>query len=217
MDLILTILAGLGAILFIIGYLGFVTAGFKHHFVTGIISSLPILNIVTIPALWRNANWKLIMSTFGLVLIIASWFLGANNGIQKLFTLVKGDNISSSVPFVNSKPSPTNITSTIIASPVGTKTIKPYVNQQRVVDESNMQALPKKALYKISFEKIPLDKIHTLLNNVVQIIRYDNQQLEGKVIKITTSSLFIKNNNALENELPIANIKRISLMVKKAN
>ena len=218
MDYILTIVAGIGIILFLLGYLGFVVAGFKHHFVTGIISALPILNIVTIPALWRNANKKLMMSTFGLVILIASWFLGANTGIQRLISLVKNDDASASqTSFVDSNTSPEDAKSSVSTNPASPQIIKPYANQQRAIDESDMQALPKKALYKMSFEEIPLDKIQTLVNRVVKIVNNDNKQLEGKVINITAGSIFIKNSRGLENELPIANIKKISLMVKKAN
>ena len=215
MDYILTIVAGIGIILFLLGYLGFVVAGFKHHFVTGIISAFPILNIVTVPALWRNANKKLMLSTFGLVILIASWFLGANTGIQRLISLVKNDDASASqTSFVDSNTSPEDAKLTNPASP---QIIKPYANQQRSIDESDMQALPKKALYKMSFEEIPLDKIQTLANRVVKIVNNNNKQLEGKVINITAGSIFIKNSRGLENELPIANIKKISMMVKKAN
>jgi len=218
MDYILTIVAGTGIVLFLLGYLGFVVAGFKHHFVTGIISAFPILNIVTVPALWHNANKKLILSTFGLVILIASWFLGANTGIQRLISLVKNDDASASqTSFVDSSTSPEDAKSSVLTNPASPQIIKPYANQQRSVDESDMQALPKKALYKMSFEEIPLDKIQTLANRVVKIVNNNNKQLEGKVINITAGSIFIKNSRGLENELPIANIKKISMMVKKAN
>jgi len=62
MELAFTIIAGLGALLILFSYLGFVFAGFRHHFVTGIISALPVLNIVTVPALWPKARKKIIIS-----------------------------------------------------------------------------------------------------------------------------------------------------------
>ena len=83
MELAFTILAGLGAFLILIGYLGFVFAGFRHHFVTGIISALPVLNIVTVPALWPKAGRKVVTSILGIIIVLASWFLGANTGIPK--------------------------------------------------------------------------------------------------------------------------------------
>ncbi len=196
MELGLTILAGLGALLFLMGYLGFVIAGFKHHFVTGLISALPVFNIVTVPALWRKTSRKVITSTVGLVIVVASWFLGANTGIQNLITMIKGDKPTISQPTIQNPSTPLN---------AGT-------NIQPTIDESKMQALPKKALYRMAFEAIPLDKIQTLKDRVVQITTSNGDTLEGRVSNLTASSITI-----LGNELAIANIKKISLMVKKSN
>ncbi len=189
MELGLTILAGLGALLFLIGYLGFVVAGFKHHFVTGLISALPVFNIVTVPALWRKASRKVISSAIGLVLVIASWFLGANTGIQNLIAMVKGDK-----PIVSQS----------------TTSLDTDTSLQPTINESNMQALPKKALYRMAFEAIPLDKIQTLKDRVVQITTNNGDKIEGRVSHLTASSITVQGN-----ELAIANIKQISLMVKK--
>ncbi len=195
MELGLTILAGLGALLFLMGYFGFVVAGFKHHFVTGLISALPIFNIVTVPALWRKTSRKVITSAIGLVIVVASWFLGANTGIQNLIAMVKGDKPAVSES-TTQKPS---ISSEANTSPPA-------------IDESKMQALPKKALYRMAFEAIPLDKIQTLKDRVVQITTRNGDTLEGRVSNLTASSITIRGN-----ELAIANIKKISLMVKKPN
>ncbi len=197
MELGLTILAGLGALLFLMGYLGFVIAGFKHHFVTGLISALPVFNIVTVPALWRKTSRKVITSAVGLVIVVASWFLGANTGIQNLIAMIKGDKPTVSQPITQNSSNPLDAAST---------------NPQPTIDESKMQALPKKALYRMAFEAIPLDKIQTLKDRVVQITTSNGDTLEGRVSDLTASSITI-----LGNEFAIANIKKISLMVKKPN
>ncbi len=203
MELIFTILAGLGALLFLVGYLGFVFAGFKHHFVTGLISALPVLNIVTIPALWRNASRKVIISAIGLIIIGASWFLGANTGVTKYISSLKKDNqtvqTSITTPLVTTDNIPTSHTQNSLTS-----------NIQQHTDDSKFQALPKTALYRMSFELIPVDKIQGLKNRIVKIITTRNTQLEGQVESVNISSIVIDGS-----ELPIANIKQISLMVKK--
>ena len=191
MELGLTILAGLGALLFLMGYLGFVIAGFKHHFVTGLISALPVFNIVTVPALWRKTSRKVITSAIGLVIVVASWFFGANTGIQNLIAMLKGDKPTVSQP----------------ATPLdGNASLQPTIN------ESKMQALPKKALYYMTFEAIPLDKVQTLKGRVVRITISNGDNIEGRVSDLTASSITVQGN-----ELVIANIKEISLMVKKSN
>ena len=196
MELGLTILAGLGALLFLMGYLGFVIAGFKHHFVTGLISALPVFNIVTVPALWRSTSRKVITGAIGLVIMVASWFLGANTGIQNLVAMVKGE-----------KPTITQqTTQNPSASSDTSSSLKP------TIDESKMQALPKKALYRMTFEAIPLDKIQTIKGRVIQLTTSNGEKIEGRVSHLTPSSITV-----LGNELAIANIKQISIMVKKPN
>jgi hypothetical protein len=207
MELTFTIVAGLGALLVLIGYLGFVFAGFKHHFVTGIISALPVLNIVTVPALWRNAGSKVIISIVGLAIVIASWFLGANTGIQKYIGMLKGEKQTSQTTITSM---PVTGTTTISATPSSSTQIAPAAMPS--IDESNMLQLPKKALYRMHFEIIPIDQVQSLKDKVVKIITTKGDQLEGRVNSVTASSIVIQNN-----ELPIANIKQISLMVKKAN
>jgi len=211
MELAFTILASLGALLILIGYLGFVIAGFRHHFVTGIISALPVLNIVTVPALWPKAGRKVVTSLLGIIIVVASWFLGANTGIQKYVGMFKGNKQATqtviTAPSINNSTASTNTPSSSSA-----QVIPSAANSQRTIDESKMQQLPMKALYRMSFEIIPVDKIQSLNNRVVKIITTNGDQLEGRITNISASSIVIQNN-----ELPIANIKQISLMVKKAN
>jgi hypothetical protein len=204
MELVFTIIAGLGALLVFIGYLGFVFAGFRHHFVTGIISALPVLNIVTVPALWPKAGRKVMTSLLGIIIVVASWFLGANTGIQKYVGVLKGNDQTTQT--VSTTPS-TNSTTII-----NTSSSSLAAGSQYTIDESKMQQLPKKALYRMKFEIIPVDKIQSLKGRVVKIVTTNNDQLEGRIANITSSSIFIHSN-----ELPIANIKQISLMVKKTD
>jgi hypothetical protein len=204
MELVFTIIAGLGALLVFIGYIGFVFAGFRHHFVTGIISALPVLNIVTVPALWPKAGRKVMTSLLGIIIVVASWFLGANTGIQKYVGVLKGNDQTTQT--VSTTPS-TNSTTII-----NTSSSSLAVGSQYTIDESKMQQLPKKALYRMKFEIIPVDKIQSLKGRVVKIVTTNHDQLEGRIANITSSSIFIHSN-----ELPIANIKQISLMVKKTD
>ncbi len=212
MELAFTIIAGLGALLILIGYLGFVFAGFRHHFVTGIISAFPVLNIVTIPALWHKAGSKVISSFIGLIIVIASWFLGANTGISKYMGMLKGDTQTSQTAITATTNNPITGTTKISAAPSGLTQVAPVAIPSRTVDESTLLQLPKKALYRMDFESIPLNQIQSLKGKVVRIITTKADHLEGRVSNVTASTLMIKGN-----ELPIANIKQISLMVKKAN
>lgn len=228
MELILTIIAALGALLFLFGYLAYVGSGFKHHFVTGLISIFPVLNIVTVPALWHKTSKKLIISVLGVALLGGSWFMGADKGISKTLALIKGESTQEtvvasnpSIPLPIKQSSGTTIASgtTTISAPTSNQTTasKPYANQQRFIDESKMQGLPGKALYRMTFEAVPVNKISTLTGRVIQITTNNNVQHEGRVVKVLNSSVFLKQKNTVVNELPIANIKQLFMMVKKAN
>jgi len=222
MELALTIIAGIGALLFLMGYLGFVVAGFKHHFVTGIISALPVLNIVTIPALWYNARKKFFLSVLGIALVGGGWFMGADKGINKTIALLKGEKVEQ---VSNSGQRPLTITtatgSTTITTAPPSQTpatfSNPYTEKQRYIDESNVIPLPRKALYSVRFEDIPLSNISALKGRTIQIVTKGNKHYEGRVTALSISSLVVQSRGSVVNELPIANIKQLLLMVKKAN
>lgn len=227
MELALTIIAGLGALLFIIGYLGFVVAGFKHHFVTGIISVLPVLNIVTIPALWYTASKKIIISTLGIIIIAGSWFMGADKGINKTLALLKGESSQNTVISSNPAQSTTTNSSGLrITSPstspspqqINQSTAsKAFASKQRyIANEGGLQGLPSKALYRMAFESIPVDKISALSGRIIKITTNGNELYEGRVTKVSNSSVFLKSGNTTVNELPVGSIKSLQLMVKKA-
>ncbi len=81
-ELVLTIIAGVGVLLFLVSYLTYIVTGFKHHFVTGIISALPVLNVVTLPSLWDKGRGKFLTGLVGLVLAGGAWVLGANKTVN---------------------------------------------------------------------------------------------------------------------------------------
>lgn len=219
MELALTIIAGIGALLFVFAYLGYVIAGFKHHFITGIISALPILNIVTIPALWYKTSKKILLSILGIIIVGASWFLGADKGINNTIALLKGKPKQNTVVLTNPSQNATNRSSILVTTPqINQQTAsKPYASKQRFINDNNLAPLPGKALYHMQFEVIPLKNIGTLQGRTIQITTNSHETYEGRVTKITNSSIVIQSKSTEANELPIANIKQLRLMVKKAN
>jgi len=206
MQLALTILAGLGALVFLICFLGYVIAGFKHHFVTGLISMLPVLNIVTLPSLWDRNSRKFIIGFIALVITLGAWLLGADRGITNL--LPNNNSTNEEVVISNTTISKTD--------KKNTKTVKKQ-NPKKTTsyNHGDLQELPSKALYKMGFEVVPINQISTLKGRIVQITKNNNDIIEGRVINIAAGSILI--DGFFENELPIASIKELKLMVKKAN
>lgn len=232
MEITLTIIAALGALLFLIGYLAFVVAGFRQNFITGIISALPVLNIVTVPALWHKTSKKLMISVLGIAITTASWFFGADANIKKLLFhsnnadmrnvgMNTGANISSPTINVsqNVKQGSRQVVGTTVIRPSDeTVSAGPFANtQRRLIDESEMQELPKRALYKLAFEAVPVNKVKTLKGRIIQLISNKNKLIEGRISRVSNSSVFLHSGRtiSIENEFPIANIKQLRLMVKR--
>ena len=211
MQLVLTILAGLGALIFIFCFIGYVLSGFRHHFVTGLISMLPVLNIVTLPSLWDKNSKKFLTGLVALVITSGAWFMGADNGYKNL---VSRGNLSNNEEVVISSASNNTATSKTSSADVQknsnsvTKTTYKY-------DEEDMFALPSKALYVMGFDIVPINQISSLKGRIVQITKNNNELIEGRVKSIAPGSVIV--DGLLENELPIASIKQLKLMVKKAN
>ena len=213
MQLALLILAGLGALLFIISFLGYVISGFRHHFVTGLIATLPVLNIITLPSLWHKSSRKFIVGLIGLIIFIGAWFLGADKGIQNLLSR-QASSVSKEVVVISAAPSNSQQQSTNTNQAV-TISAPMKSNRSQSLNEGDMLDLPKKALYKMGFDIVPVSQINTLQGRIVQITKTDNTQVEGRIKNVAAGSVIL--DGLFENELPLASIKQLKLMVKKAN
>ncbi len=208
-ELVLTIIAGVGVLLFLVSYLAYIVTGFKHHFVTGIISALPVLNVVTLPSLWDKGRGKFLTGFVGLILAGGAWILGANKTVNNY--LANKNNGPSEAMILRSD----NTQSGILTNKGSSNNLNTSTIQSRPIDESDMLGLPSKALYSLQFDPVPVNKINTLQGRIVKIINQQNEEVEGRVKAITASSVIIEGK--YENEIPIATIKQLLLMVKKAN
>ena len=209
MQLALLIFAGLGAVLFLVSFVAYAISGFRHHFVTGIISMLPVLNIITLPSLWYKSSRKFIVGFIGLIIFILAWLLGADQGIQNLLSRQDKpiDNASLNVATTQKnqqKPSVLN-TSSVAVTP----------NRSLLLNEENMVDLPKIALYKMAFDTVPVNQISNLQGRVVQIIKTDSSRIEGRIKSVSPGTVVLE--GLFENELPISSIKQLKLMVKKSS
>jgi hypothetical protein len=231
MELALTLIAILGFLLFILSYLRFVFAGFKHHPVTGALAAIPVLNVLVLPTLWYRTGKFLVFGVFALALAAGAWFMGAERGINKYTSLLSG----KTLPAVT-QTTQTPVPAAMPESPQKTSTQTGQAPNQQVasqsqpvpatpkpqfkaisIDESKLQSLPGKALYKMSFEDVPVGNIKTLLGRIVRLLDKDHTSIEGRVTAVGASSVSIQqtNSSGANLELPIANIKKLSLMVKK--
>ena len=193
MEIALVALAGIGILLFIFSYLAYIFAGFKHHPVTGLISTLPVLNVITLPSLWHKTGRHLIFGFIGLLIAVASWMFGADKGVNNLIAKIQG-----------SSPEVESFSSSEKAA------------QKQLLIESNMQGLPGKALYKMVFNDIGVDKLSTLQGKIIHINTKDGGVFEGRLAKIINTKAIIESPNNIENEVTISDIKKLSVMTKLA-
>lgn len=237
MELALSIAAVLGVILFVVTYLKFVVSGFKHHPVTGIIAIFPVINLLVLPSLWHRTGRALIVGFFGLLLVLGAWFLGAEKGMSKYLQLLMGKEQSIQVSDV-AEPSTSplsipdsaassastainTITSTNSATSIESEKVirstSNVMDEAGVLDESDMQNLPGKALYRMSFEAMPVAGIARLTGRIVRVVDNNLVLFEGRIARLTASSVFLQltGKKTAEVEIPISNIKKLSLMVKK--
>ena len=192
MEIGLVALAGIGLLLFLYSFLAYIIAGFKHHPVTGLISMLPVLNIVTLPSLWHLVGRKLIIGFVGLLIAGGSWVIGAEQGINNLIAKVQGK--------------PTEI-STITSAEKAT--------QAQLLSESNMQGLPGKALYRIDFEPVKPTLLVTLQGKTIQIVTKNHEQFEGRLLKIINTQVILESASNSEIKIALDQIEQLSVMVRQ--
>jgi hypothetical protein len=193
MEIGLVALAGIGLLLFLYSFLAYIIAGFKHHPVTGLISMLPVLNIVTLPSLWHLTGRKLIIGFIGLLIAIGSWVMGAEQGFNNLVSKVQGKPIEI-----------TSITSTEQAT------------QAQLLSESNMQGLPGKALYRMAFEPVKPTLLVTLQGKTIQIVTKNHKQFEGRLLKIINTKVILESVKNSEIKIALDQIDQLSVMVKQS-
>lgn len=229
MDLLLLAVVALGALFFIIGYLAFVAAGFKHHFITGVIAAIPVVNIITVPVLWYLTGKKLILSAVGILLIVGAWFLGADKGIDQLSRMINGQTISAQSDILTPKNNTINSNQTSFSIPSTnnsppTSAVKniatPYKNLQRDINNKHLKSLPIQPLYKMLFETVPAEKYNETVGLFVRIQTLNNDQFAGNVSKFANNTIHLSTAESTAGsklELPVATIKNLQLMVKKTN
>lgn len=79
MNLSLFIITLISLAVLLVCYLTISYRSFKHHTVTGLISLLPIVNLLIIPSVWYQIRKPFFVSMIAIVISIAAWFLGGQN------------------------------------------------------------------------------------------------------------------------------------------
>jgi len=227
----LTTTAIIGGLLFIFAYLKFVLTGFRYHPITGLLASIPVINLITLPTLMDNKVLRtIILSVLGLILAVGAWFLGADKSLQKHISVLRGEPtiISSSkqalmkknkeeVPNKTANTVTTKETTTAKTSETTEAATSTTSTPEAMPQPVYFETLPKRALYSMEFIEASVQHINTLKGRVVRITNTNGTIIEGQIQNIEKGSIFISKNGEghIAYEMLIANIKQLLVMVKR--
>ena len=201
MELAVLIITAIGIFLFSVSYLKFAYEGFRHHFVTGLLALIPVINLIALPTLWDRTRSMLMIGFVGLIAAVIAWFAGAD----KAFEAVRSER---NIPIASNQ----NITANGSIAATATD------NRAQGSSQKFLSLLPGKALYRLDFESASPAQIRNFTGRVVRITSTDHIVTDGRIQTVTPSSVFIEQpgDGNIAYELMLSNIKSIDVMVKRA-
>lgn len=229
MENALTIMAVLGGLLFVFSFVKYALIGFRYHPVTGLLALIPVINLITLPTLMDGKVIRtIIIGIIGLLLAVASWFLGADKSLYRHISTLRGQPMMTTIEQKTQGKSLISSTNnsaelspqfqTTHATKNGiSATTNSSVETQTAPQPVYLVNLPKQALYSIEFVDASTEKLNTLVGRVVRITTSKNSTVEGRVQKATTSSVFINRNGSEKaaDEILITNIKKLKVLIKR--
>lgn len=181
MEYILVSVFAIGLLLFILSWLRVIFVGFKHHPMTGLLSIIPVLNLLVLPTIWHRISGWLLAGAIGLLLAVLAWFFGAE---ERLYRYSTG---------VDNRPQQEETTESNALS-------LPSLTEDDAAALSSGTELPKAALYNMVYKSIELSELGKHLNEYVRISRQDRSQVEGKLLSVSNKYLILerRHNERLE-------------------
>ena len=201
MELAVLTITAIGVFLFSISYIKFAYEGFRHHFVTGLLALIPIVNLIALPTLWDRTRSALMVGLVGIIAATAAWFAGADKAFEAVRTerntpVNTGQNLNNAAR---------------VPSIIG--------NDENIgTNETFLTTLPGKALYRLDFESASPNQIRSFAGRVVRITSTDHVVTDGRIQNFTPSSVFIEQpgDGNIAYEMMLSNIKSVDVMVKRA-
>lgn len=189
MESILGIASLIGFSLLLIGYLLIVIASFRHHFITGIIGMIPVLNLLVIPSTWHRASVGFILGTVGLIIASGTWFAGGDRFVKQQLSL------SGEAAVLSNNASEATETKVEATPLINVKEDDEATSQQE--DHLQMRKkgvivpLPEKPLYRLVYETIEKDDLNRLLGDYIRITNKQHAQYEGKLTSLNEQQLVL--------------------------
>ncbi len=174
MEYILVAVFAIGLLLFVLSWLRVIWVGFKHHPMTGLISAIPVVNLLVLPTIWHKVSGWLLLGFIGLLITIMAWFMGAE---QRVYRYNMGG---------------TEATTEASSTEESSKIDLPLLGGDDGSSLSSGQELPKAALYRMVYKPVTVNELNNYINEYVRISRQDRSQPEGKLLRFADKYLIIE-------------------------
>lgn len=174
----------IGVLLFVASWLRVIFAGFGHHFVTGIVSAIPVINLLILPGIWHKVYGWVFTGIIGLLVAIGSWYAGAEEHVYR-YAHESGISLPGDPP--------------VAEGALDSNTREQPSAQSIVTDDDTPaaplapgQVLPKKALYKMTYQKVAINSLGNYIGHYARITRTDRKTFEGKVLGPADSGIMVE-------------------------
>lgn len=203
MEYVLLTAFGLGLFLCVISWLMVTVAGFRHHAIAGFISAIPVLNLLILPTIWHRAFKWFLIGIIGVMLIAGSWL----GGFDKHSYNVAKDLGLDTKALGLAPPKPQFEANIPLES-----------NEEAPVALSDVQELPSRALYRMSFKKIDTQAAPQYLNKFIRLERKDRKRMEGKLLDVSNHSIKIERNvqgGMIRHDIQLDDIASLEVLAPK--
>ncbi|MFZ1388986.1 MAG: hypothetical protein WBP46_04200 [Thiolinea sp.] len=218
MEYLLIIAFAIGLLLFLVSWLRVIIAGFSHHFLTGIVAFIPVVNVLVLPSVWHQVYGWVMAGFIGLLLAIATWFAGADKQVYQY-----AHQAGFELPKQGSDPVATG------DLPTQQETLEvklPTTAQASTNDDPNKPAaplptgaeIPKAALFSMSYKSVEAKQLSEYQGQYIRLKQKDRRQFEGKLLATEPDALTIErrvNGGLVEHKVSFADIVSSEVMSRE--
>ncbi len=194
----------IGILLFVASWLRVIFAGFVHHFVTGIVSAVPVLNLLILPVIWHKVYAWVLAGIIGLLIAVGSWYAGAE---EHVYRYAAGNGISIAPPVAEGQ---------IGEGTQGKKTPADFAAEETPATPlAPGQELPRKSLYKMTYQTVGNRSLDQYVGSYVRITRTDRKTFEGKILGPADNGVMIErrvNGGIIEQRVGFSDITAAEVM-----
>lgn len=205
----------IGALLFVASWLRVIFAGFGHHFITGIVSAVPVINLLILPGIWHKVYAWVFTGIIGLLVAVGSWYAGAD---EHVYRYAHETGISLPAPAgegVLDSNTRAHLPDSTAEQDAGNSSNDEFTPAAPLPPG---QELPKKALYKMTYQKVASNSLGQYIGSYVRITRKDHKTFEGKVLGVTNNGIFVErrsNGGIIEQRVGYDDITHAEVMRKQ--